>query len=77
MTRLGDDTSPRRVFEEASPFFSDAELADLTLGIVAINGWNRLNIAFRMPAGGYRPPARKTAATRAPADRAARPDAAY
>ena len=25
------------------------------LGVVAINGWNRLNIAFRTEAGGYRP----------------------
>jgi alkylhydroperoxidase family enzyme len=35
--------------------FSEQELADLTLAVVAINGWNRLNIAFRTPAGTYRP----------------------
>ena len=25
----------------------DAELAYLTLAVIAINGWNRLNVAFR------------------------------
>jgi len=30
-------------------------LADLTLAVVAINAWNRLAIAFRTPAGSYRP----------------------
>ncbi len=77
VTRLGDDHVPEEVFAEASRFFSDSELADLTLGIVAINGWNRLNIAFRTPAGDYRPPAKKAAAAKAPAGRAAQPDAAH
>ena len=27
----------------------------LTLAIAAINSWNRLNIAFRVQAGGYQP----------------------
>jgi hypothetical protein len=30
------------------------KLAQLTLAIVAINGWNRLNVAFRTPAGKYK-----------------------
>jgi alkylhydroperoxidase family enzyme len=29
------------------PYFSPEELTDLTLLIVAINGWNRFAIAFR------------------------------
>ncbi len=29
--------------------FSEAELAILTLALIAINGWNRLNVAFRTP----------------------------
>jgi AhpD family alkylhydroperoxidase len=29
------------------PFFSEKELADLTLAIVLISGWNRLNISLR------------------------------
>ena len=43
------------VYEETRKHFSQQELADLTLAIVAINGWNRLNIAFRTVAGAYQP----------------------
>jgi len=32
-------------------YFTGKELIDLTLAIVAINGWNRLNIAFHIPPG--------------------------
>ncbi len=55
VTRLTDGHVPDSVFEEARRFFSEKELADLTLGGVAINGWNRLNIALRTPAGTYQP----------------------
>ena len=46
---------PDEVYEEARQHFSEKELADLTLAIVAINGWNRLSIAFRTPPGNYQP----------------------
>lgn len=46
------------VYDEARKQFSDEELANLTMAIVAINGWNRLNVAFRTPAGSYQPRAR-------------------
>ena len=55
VTRLADGQVPDEVFEEASRHFSDEELANLTLGVVAINGWNRLNIAYRTPPGSYQP----------------------
>ena len=55
VTRVADGHVPDAVFEEARRHFSEAEIADLTLCIVAINGWNRLNIAFRSPAGTYQP----------------------
>jgi hypothetical protein len=29
-------------FEEARRYFNEDELANLTLGVVAINGWNQL-----------------------------------
>ncbi len=41
-TRVSDQT-----WENVRPHFSDAELADLTLLINAINSWNRFAIAFR------------------------------
>ncbi len=41
------------VYEEALKQFSEEELVDLTFAITTINTWNRLNIAFRTPAGSY------------------------
>jgi AhpD family alkylhydroperoxidase len=46
---------PDEVFEEAHAHFNDEELANLTLGVVAINGFNRLNIAYRTTPGTYQP----------------------
>jgi len=45
---------PDEVYEQARAQFSEEELANLTLAIVAINGANRLNIAFRTVPGSYR-----------------------
>jgi alkylhydroperoxidase family enzyme len=55
VTRVSDDHVPDEVFEEAHRHFNEEELADLTLAVVAINGWNRLNIAFRVTPGTYQP----------------------
>ena len=54
-TNIRDGHVSDEVFEQARAQFSEQELADLTLAVVAINGWNRLNIAFRTPAGTYQP----------------------
>jgi AhpD family alkylhydroperoxidase len=43
------------LYERASTLFDDAALVDLTLLVVAINGWNRINIASRNLGGNYRP----------------------
>jgi AhpD family alkylhydroperoxidase len=43
------------LYERASQLFDDAALVDLTLLVVAINGWNRINIASRNLGGNYRP----------------------
>jgi AhpD family alkylhydroperoxidase len=55
VTLLTEGHVPDEVYEQARQQFSEKELADLTLAIVAINGWNRLNVAFRTVAGGYQP----------------------
>ena len=55
VTRVSEGHVPDWVFREARRFFSERELADLTLCIVTINSWNRLCIAFRAPAGTYQP----------------------
>ena len=54
MTRLEDGQVPDEVYEIARQEFSQAELVQLTLAIVTINGWNRFNVAFRTPAGNYK-----------------------
>ena len=46
---------PDDVFFSVRQYFSEAELVNLTLAIVAINGWNRLAIAFRSVPGSYQP----------------------
>jgi len=62
VTRLADNEVPDSAYEEARAQFSEAELVQLTLAIVTINGWNRLNIAFRTPAGDYQSPVKRSAA---------------
>lgn len=55
LTLIAEGHAPADVYEQARQHFTDAELAKLTLAIVAINGWNRFAIAFRAPAGQYEP----------------------
>ncbi len=42
------------VYEETRKEFNEQELIDLTFAVATINSWNRLNIAFRTEAGGYK-----------------------
>lgn len=56
VTRVADTHVPDDVFESARKHFTEKELVDLTLAVVAINGWNRLAIAFRAEAGTYQRP---------------------
>jgi len=55
VTLIADDHVPDDVYEQARQQFTDDELAKLTLAVVAINGWNRLKIAFRAAPGNYHP----------------------
>ena len=61
MTLLTNKDVSDEVYEQARAQFTEQELAMLSLAVVAINSWNRLNIAFRTPAGGYQPGMFKTA----------------
>ena len=49
-THVADD-----VYERVREQFSEDELAHLSLAVVSINGWNRLNIAARTVPGDYVP----------------------
>ncbi|MFZ2875076.1 MAG: carboxymuconolactone decarboxylase family protein [Phycisphaerales bacterium] len=48
--------APDAIYDEARAHFSEKELLDLTMAVVAINGWNRLAIAFRSVPGTYQRP---------------------
>ena len=61
LTLVTEGHVPDEVYDEARARFSEEELVNLTLAIVAINGANRLNIAFRTVPGSYRPRARHAA----------------
>lgn len=55
VTTIQKDHVPDEVYESVRKIFTEKELADLTLAAVAINGWNRLNIAARTVPGTYQP----------------------
>jgi AhpD family alkylhydroperoxidase len=55
VTLVADGHVPDDVYEQARQQFSEEELVNLTLAIVAINGWNRLNVSFRTLPGNYQP----------------------
>ena len=61
LTLLAEGNVPDDVFALARSQFSEEELVKLTLAIVAINGANRINVAFRTVPGSYRPAARTAA----------------
>jgi AhpD family alkylhydroperoxidase len=54
LTKISDSLVPDKIFSEAKKHFSEAELVDLTMAVVAINGYNRINIAFGANVGSYR-----------------------
>ncbi|HWC98176.1 MAG TPA: carboxymuconolactone decarboxylase family protein [Candidatus Sulfopaludibacter sp.] len=50
---------PDEVYARVSSHFSEIEMVNLTMAVVAINGWNRVAIAFRAVPGSYQPAARR------------------
>ena len=55
VTLVSEGHVPDSVYNEVRPHFNEKELSDLTLAVVAINGWNRLAIAARTEPGTYQP----------------------
>lgn len=62
VTNLQPDHVPDELYSEVNNFFTDEEMVVLTMAVVAINGWNRLAIAFRQEPGSYERPAVKVVA---------------
>jgi len=55
VTLISQDHVPDEVYQYVRRHFTEKELVYLTLAIVAINGWNRLNVSMRTIAGDYQP----------------------
>jgi AhpD family alkylhydroperoxidase len=55
LTLVSATRVPDEVYESAREQLSEQELVDLTLAVVAINGWNRICVGFRVEPGTYRP----------------------
>jgi alkylhydroperoxidase family enzyme len=53
LTLVSETHAPDEVYERVREQFPENELVHLTLAIVSINGWNRLNIAAQTVPGGY------------------------
>jgi AhpD family alkylhydroperoxidase len=53
LTLVTEGHVPDDVYERVRQEFAEGELAHLSLAIVAINGWNRLNVAARTIPGDY------------------------
>lgn len=53
VTLVGQGHVPDDVYQRARASFGETELVNLTLAIIAINGWNRLAISFRTVPGTY------------------------
>jgi len=53
LTLVAETRVPDEVYERVRQQFSEDELAHLSLAVVAINGWNRLNVAARTVPGDY------------------------
>ena len=50
---MAESHVPDEVYDEARKQFTEEELVNLTFALVAINGANRLNVAFRTVPGSH------------------------
>ena len=53
LTLISQGHASDAIYEEVHQHFTEEELVNLSLAIVAINGWNRLAIGFRSQPGVY------------------------
>ena len=54
ITLIAEDPCSDGLFAELRSQFTEREIVDLTVAIVAINGWNRLAVGLRTVPGSYR-----------------------
>ncbi|MBT2321423.1 carboxymuconolactone decarboxylase family protein [Variovorax paradoxus] len=51
LTRLPEQGVPDDIYDRVRTQLSEKELSDLTFSVMAINAWNRVNVAFRTVPG--------------------------
>ena len=55
VTQISNGGVPDELYARVREHFSEEETVNLTAAIITINGWNRLALTFRTPAGSYQP----------------------
>ena len=60
LTLIAHDEIDDELYDDVRAHFSEKELVDLSMAIIAINGWNRLAISFRAEVGSYQPRGKHT-----------------
>lgn len=55
LTVISENDVPGSLYDEVRKYFTEKEMVDLSIAIVAINSWNRLAIGFRTVPGSYKP----------------------
>jgi AhpD family alkylhydroperoxidase len=58
LTQLPGNEVSDALYEEVRRQFDEKSMVDLTMAVIAINGWNRLAVPFRSEVGSYQPAAR-------------------
>ena len=53
VTVISQNDIPDSLYESVHKEFNEKEMVDLTMAVIAINGWNRLAISFRTVPGSY------------------------
>jgi AhpD family alkylhydroperoxidase len=53
LTLIAENRVDDEIYQQARAQFTEQELVDLSVAIIAINGWNRLCVAFRSVPGTY------------------------
>ncbi|MEB2288118.1 MAG: carboxymuconolactone decarboxylase family protein [Anaerolineae bacterium] len=53
VTLLAESGVPDDLYEATRAVFNEHEIISLTMAVIAINSWNRINVAFRTEAGHY------------------------
>ncbi|MBK1897674.1 carboxymuconolactone decarboxylase family protein [Chryseobacterium paridis] len=56
LTALNGKEISDEIYTEVSAHFSETEMVDLTMAVIAINSYNRVNIAFGAEVGTYQVP---------------------